>query len=87
MRLPNFTVRSIACTPRGSAKAEGGHRNSAVPNAFATGRNQKHAVVAVTSSLLQQLEEPEVEAVRSRVFTPQEQGYAHYDHREFRHDD
>lgn len=37
--------------------------NSAVPNAFATGRNQKHAVVAVTSSLLQRLEEPEVEAV------------------------
>jgi heat shock protein HtpX len=37
--------------------------NSAVPNAFATGRNQKHAVVAVTSSLLQRLEEPEIEAV------------------------
>ena len=37
--------------------------NSPVPNAFATGRNQKHAVVAVTSSLLQRLEEPEVEAV------------------------
>jgi len=36
---------------------------SAVPNAFATGRNQNHAVVAVTSSLLQRLEEPEVEAV------------------------
>ena len=33
------------------------------PNAFATGRNQNHAVVAVTSSLLQRLEEPEVEAV------------------------
>ncbi|HYC20870.1 MAG TPA: zinc metalloprotease HtpX [Candidatus Bathyarchaeia archaeon] len=37
--------------------------NSAVPNAFATGRNQNHAVVAVTSSLLQRLEETEVEAV------------------------
>jgi heat shock protein HtpX len=37
--------------------------NSPVPNAFATGRNQNHAVVAVTSSLLQRLEEPEVEAV------------------------
>jgi heat shock protein HtpX len=36
---------------------------SPVPNAFATGRNQNHAVVAVTSSLLQRLEEPEVEAV------------------------
>jgi len=37
--------------------------NSPVPNAVATGRNQNHAVVAVTSSLLQRLEEPEVEAV------------------------
>lgn len=37
--------------------------NSPIPNAFATGRNQNHAVVAVTSSLLQRLEEPEVEAV------------------------
>ena len=37
--------------------------NSAVPNAFATGRSQNHAVVAVTSSLLQRLDEPEVEAV------------------------
>jgi heat shock protein HtpX len=37
--------------------------HSPIPNAFATGRNQKHAVVAVTSSLLQRLEEPEVEAV------------------------
>ncbi|MGZ4847212.1 MAG: M48 family metalloprotease, partial [Halobacteriota archaeon] len=36
---------------------------SSVPNAFATGRNQKHAVVAVTSSLLQRLDEPEIEAV------------------------
>lgn len=36
---------------------------SRVPNAFATGRSEKHAVVAVTSSLLQRLEEPEIEAV------------------------
>ncbi|MDD1721696.1 MAG: zinc metalloprotease HtpX [Euryarchaeota archaeon] len=37
--------------------------DSPVPNAFATGRNEKHAVVAVTSSLLQRLDEPEIEAV------------------------
>ena len=36
---------------------------SRVPNAFATGRSEKHAVVAVTSSLLQRLDEPEIEAV------------------------
>ncbi len=37
--------------------------DSRIPNAFATGRNVKHAVVAVTSSLLQRLDEPEIEAV------------------------
>ncbi len=36
---------------------------SRIPNAFATGRNEKHAVVAVTSSLLERLDEPEIEAV------------------------
>jgi heat shock protein HtpX len=37
--------------------------NSDIPNAFATGRDQKHAVVCVTSGLLRRLDEPEVEAV------------------------
>jgi heat shock protein HtpX len=37
--------------------------NSQVPNAFATGRNEKQAVVAVTTGLMGQLDRPELEAV------------------------
>ncbi len=37
--------------------------NDASPNAFATGRNTKHAVVAVTSGLLAKLERDELEGV------------------------
>jgi heat shock protein HtpX len=37
--------------------------NSDVPNAFATGRNPKHAAVAVTAGLWQRLEPQEVESV------------------------
>jgi len=35
------------------------------PNAFATGRNKNHAVVAVTRGLLERLEKPELEGVLS----------------------
>lgn len=37
--------------------------NDNAPNAFATGRNSKHAVVAVTTGLLAVLEKPELEGV------------------------
>ncbi|HEX3081912.1 MAG TPA: zinc metalloprotease HtpX [Candidatus Saccharimonadia bacterium] len=37
--------------------------DDASPNAFATGRDPKHAVVAVTTGLLERLEKPELEGV------------------------
>lgn len=43
--------------------------NSNIPNAFATGRNQKNSVVAVTTSLLDRLSRPELEAVIAHELT------------------
>jgi heat shock protein HtpX len=43
--------------------------NSPVPNAFATGRNQKSAVVAVTTSLMNKLDTQELEAVLGHELT------------------
>jgi heat shock protein HtpX len=40
-----------------------------VPNAFATGRNQKRAVVAVTTGLWQRLDEKEIEGVLAHELT------------------
>src|SRR5204862_8336654 len=40
-----------------------------VPNAFATGRNQTHAVVAVTRGLWERLDEKEVEGVLAHGLT------------------
>jgi heat shock protein HtpX len=42
---------------------------SPVPNAFATGRNQKHSVVAVTQGLWDRLDEPEIEGVLAHELT------------------
>ncbi len=43
--------------------------DSPMPNAFATGRNPKHAVIAVTTGLLNRLDTQEVEAVLAHEMT------------------
>lgn len=43
--------------------------NTSMPNALATGRNQKNAVIAVTSGILRQLDRSELEAVLAHELT------------------
>src|SRR5436305_11612771 len=51
------------CTMAGLPKPRVAVVDTDVPNAFATGRNPKHAVIAVTSGLWRRLEPQEVESV------------------------
>ena len=51
------------CATAGLPKPKIAVIDTDVPNAFATGRNPKHAAVAVTTGLWQRLEPPEVEGV------------------------
>jgi heat shock protein HtpX len=43
--------------------------NTSVPNAFATGRDAKHAVICVTTGIMQRLTPPEMEAVLAHELT------------------
>lgn len=43
--------------------------NTPMPNAFATGRNPSHAVIAVTTGLMQDLQPKEIEAVLAHEMT------------------
>lgn len=54
---------SRLCSIAGLPKPRIAVVRSNVPNAFATGRNQKDAVVAVTTGIMQQLNKSELEAV------------------------
>ena len=51
------------CADAGIPKPRVGIMKSPMPNAFATGRSPKHAVVAVTDSIMQVLKKDELEAV------------------------
>lgn len=57
------------CSIAGLPKPKVAVVRSNVPNAFATGRNQKNSVVAVTTSIMQQLNKSELEAVLAHELT------------------
>ena len=60
---------SRLCAMAGLPKPRIAMVNSSIPNAFATGRNQRNAVVAVTSGLMRQLNQSELEAVLAHELT------------------
>jgi heat shock protein HtpX len=60
---------SRLCSIAGLPKPKIAVVKSNVPNAFATGRNQKNAVVAVTTAITQQLNKSELEAVLAHELT------------------
>jgi heat shock protein HtpX len=51
------------CTLADMPKPRVAIADSDIPNAFATGRDQNHAVVCATTGLMRRLDEPELEAV------------------------
>jgi heat shock protein HtpX len=62
------TVKRLAQNA-GIGMPEVGIFNSATPNAFATGANRNHALVAVSSGLLKQMSREEAEAVMGHEIT------------------
>jgi len=62
-------IVSRLCSIAGLPKPRIAVVKSNVPNAFATGRNQKSSVVAVTTGILQQLNKSELEAVLAHELT------------------
>lgn len=57
------------CSIAGLPKPKIAVVTSNVPNAFATGKNQKNSVVAVTTAIMQQLNKSELEAVLAHELT------------------
>lgn len=62
-------IVSRLCSIAGLPKPKIAIVRSNVPNAFATGRNQKNSVVAVTTAIMQQLNKGELEAVLAHELT------------------
>jgi len=67
--LQLHTLVERLCTVADLPKPRVAVINSPIPNAFATGRNQKSAVVAVTTGLMNKLDTQELEAVLGHELT------------------